>query len=444
MGYSDRSKAYRIWDVADRKIVESRNIMFNESHVADPASNGVGRTVADFRDDFAPLGSIEGSIAPVGAALPLAPAPVAPAVIIGPDSAIVSRGPSPDTSGVNADDVDPFPFNARNPDMWNNNTVDDKHQAAEDLMEALVEVVGAPPAIAANDLVQLPEAETLGPRQRRPPIRHGEWIYSNNKSHYACAVSMPVIPDDPQSFQEAVSSTHSDHWKIAMQEEFDSLMANGTWEYQTLPAGCRAIQSKWVYKQKLGIDGLVDRFKARLVSKGFTQREGIDFKETFSPTIKFDSIRTILAVAAAEDMNITQFDVKTAYLHGEIEEELYMAQPLGFEHPEHRGKVCRLRKVLYRLQQSARLWNRKFSHFLSNNGLIATQADGCVYFSRASPRLIITLFVDDGMACSVGTDNIQHILSFMSDAFTITTGYPEVYVGLHIVRIREKRILQID
>jgi hypothetical protein len=130
-----------------------------------------------------------------------------------------------------------------------------------------------------------------------------------------------------------MASTQKPQWQLAMQEEFNSLMQNGTWEYQTLPPGRRVIQNKWVFKQKLSVDGSVDRYKARLAAKGFTQCEGIDFKETFSPVIKFDSIRTILSVATAEDMNITQFDVKTAFLYGDIEEEIYMVQHQGFEHP---------------------------------------------------------------------------------------------------------------
>jgi hypothetical protein len=102
------------------------------------------------------------------------------------------------------------------------------------------------------------------------------------------------------------------------------------------------------------VDGSVDRYKARLVAKGFIQREGIDFKETFSLVIKFDSIHTVFSIADAEDMNITQFDVKTAFLYSDIEEEIYMVQPQGFKHPDQQGKVCHICKALYGLRQSAR------------------------------------------------------------------------------------------
>lgn len=131
-----------------------------------------------------------------------------------------------------------------------------------------------------------------------------------------------------------------------MKEEFDSLMENVTWEYHELPNGRKTIKNKCVYKLKLAADGSVDCYKARLVAKGFTQKEGIDFKETYSPVIKFDSIWTILSIATAKDMNITQFDVRTTFLYREIEEEIYMTQPLGFEYRDHLGQVCRLRKSL--------------------------------------------------------------------------------------------------
>lgn len=186
------------------------------------------------------------------------------------------------------------------------------------------------------------------------------------------------------------------------------------------------------------------RYKARLVAKGFTQREGVDYTETFGPVNNFDSIRVVLSVAAAEDMDITQFDVKTAFLYGEISGEIFITQPCGSEDPTQKGLVCRLKKALYGLKQSSRAWNQKFTSFLREFNLHATSADGCVYFSRISPRLIITLFVDDGMVVSKASDRITSILSYIGDAFQITTGYPEVYVGLHITRIREQRILHID
>lgn len=116
-----------------------------------------------------------------------------------------------------------------------------------------------------------------------------------------------------------------------MKEEMVSLKKNETWKIVELPEEAKALENKWVYKLKTKADGSIDRYKARLLVKGFTQRPGIDYMETFSPVVKFTSIRAILAVAVAAGMNLFQFDIKTAFLNGNLEENIYMKQPEGFE-----------------------------------------------------------------------------------------------------------------
>jgi hypothetical protein len=132
-----------------------------------------------------------------------------------------------------------------------------------------------------------------------------------------------------------------------------------------LPKGRKIVKNKWVYKLKLATNKSVDCYKVRLVVKGFTQKEGVDFKETFSPIMKFDSIKIVISIIVVEDMNITQFDVCTAFLYGEIEEEIHMTQPLGLENIKETGKICRLCMVLYGLQQFSKIWIRKFNLFLT-------------------------------------------------------------------------------
>ncbi len=132
-----------------------------------------------------------------------------------------------------------------------------------------------------------------------------------------------------------------------------------------MPKGRKIVKNKWVYKLKLATNKSVDCYKVRLVVKGFTQKEGVDFKETFSPIMKFDSIKIVISIIVVEDMNITQFDVCTAFLYGEIEEEIHMTQPLGLENIKETGKICRLCMVLYGLQQFSKIWIRKFNLFLT-------------------------------------------------------------------------------
>jgi hypothetical protein len=140
-----------------------------------------------------------------------------------------------------------------------------------------------------------------------------------------------------------------------MQEEFDSLMENGTWEYQELLKRRKIIKNKWVYKLKLATNESVDRYKARLVAKGFIRKERLDFEETLSLVVKFNSIRMVFSIIVTKDMNITHFDVCTTFLYGEIKEEIYMTWPLGFENIKEVGKVCRLHKLLYGFRLSSKI-----------------------------------------------------------------------------------------
>jgi len=140
-----------------------------------------------------------------------------------------------------------------------------------------------------------------------------------------------------------------------MQEEIESLQKNRTWELCELPKGRRALTAKWIYKRKEGIPGFEDaRWKMPLVVHGCNQKEGIDYNEAFSPVVRHTSIRVLLAFVALFDLELEQFDVKIAFLHGELEEEIYMKQPEGFVFPEKEQLVCRMKNSLYGLKQAPR------------------------------------------------------------------------------------------
>lgn len=142
-----------------------------------------------------------------------------------------------------------------------------------------------------------------------------------------------------------------------MQEEYDSLIRNETWSLTQLPPNRTAIKTRWVFKVKEESDGSTTRFKARLVAKGFSQRPGIDFEETYSPVVKYDTLRVILSLVAAKDLDMAQLDIKTAFLNGELDEEIYIEQPEGYVAEGKGNLVCRLNKCLYGLKQASRVWN---------------------------------------------------------------------------------------
>lgn len=161
------------------------------------------------------------------------------------------------------------------------------------------------------------------------------------------------------SYATAMQSVNRDEWKNAMDDEMKSLADNNTWELVSIPEGRKVIDNRWVYRVKLTTDGAVDKFKARLVARGFTQEAGIDFTETYSLVARFDTIRVVLSVAASEKLSLAHFDVKTAFLYGDLDEVIYMKQPTGYE--DGTNRVCMLKKSLYGLKQAPRCWNRKFT-----------------------------------------------------------------------------------
>ncbi len=183
-----------------------------------------------------------------------------------------------------------------------------------------------------------------------------------------------VFLEEPQTMEEALNGEDANKWEIAMQEEYDSLVVNNTWTLVPFPKGRKPISCKWVFKIKHGVDGEVEHYKARLVARGFTQTFGMDYNETFAPIVKFVSIRCILALVAIEDMEIHQMDLKTAFLNGDHEEEIYMEQPEGFtQEGEH--LVCKLHKSLYGLKQFPRAWNQKLDAFLKSIEFVRSDAN---------------------------------------------------------------------
>ena len=198
---------------------------------------------------------------------------------------------------------------------------------------------------------------------------------------YALAVAEEVIGEEPVSYKQAMGSKIREKWLDAMNEEIISLKKNRTWILVKKPQNKRLVGCKWIYKIKEGtVDGEPPRYKARLVAKGFTQKHGVDFNEVFSPVVKYSSIRILLAIAAYNDLELDQMDVKTAFLHGNLEEEILMDQPEGFIEEGTEDMVCLLKRSLYGLKQSPRQWYLRFDEFMISHGYCRSQYDSCVYF----------------------------------------------------------------
>ena len=182
------------------------------------------------------------------------------------------------------------------------------------------------------------------------------------------------------------------------------------------------------------------------MAQGCTQTKGVDYDQTFSLVIKYDSIRAVLSIAAQQAMYMIQFDIQTAFLNSLIDKVLYMHQPLGFEVQNSDGEklVCLVLRSLYGFKQSRRIWNKTFNDFLLEFELEPTQADPKVYVSRTAPILIVTLFVDDGLACSVAQERLNQLMAYMECRFSTTRTSADLYVGLHIFQSADRQLIYVN
>ena len=189
---------------------------------------------------------------------------------------------------------------------------------------------------------------------------------------------------EPQDFEEA---SRNEDWIKAMNEEMATIVKNKTWEMVNLPNGKETIGLKWIFKIKYNEDGSVQKYKARLVAKGYSQLPGVDFTETFAPVARMETIRTVLALAAQMELNVFQLDVKSAFLNGEIEEEVYVEQPKGYEVKGEENKVYRLRKALYGLKQAPRAWNSRIDRYFVKNGCDRSSSEPSLYVKKKATNI---------------------------------------------------------
>jgi hypothetical protein len=207
-------------------------------------------------------------------------------------------------------------------------------------------------------------------------------------------LAMLISTEDPVTFEEAVKS---EKWRTTMDTEIKAIEKNNTWELTVLPAEAKPIGVKWVFKTKLNEEGKVDKHKARLVAKGYSQRQGIDYNEVFAPVARWDTIRTILALAAHKGWYVYQLDVKSAFLHGELAEAIFVEQPQGFEKQGEEHKVYRLKRALYGLKQAPRAWYSRIETYFVKEGFEKCFCEHTL-FTKTSDKgsmLIVSLYVDD-------------------------------------------------
>src|SRR6266446_2037415 len=430
VGYEPGSKGYRLWNSTTRSVVLSHNVTFDERSFPYKEIRSLSITPSQPVVSEGPVTVYYNAVSDGG------PAPQAPTLPTMP-----AHNPTPEQErtvfhtplsqpAAQTPPQHPCPARIRrDPGVPPRSALPGPAFGPARLPPSprcLRENLHPNPRFANLDNADRAPAQT---RARNRGISHVELI--NEAAEY----------QDLLTFQEAMRSSFADDWQDTCQYEIDALAKNGTWMLTDLPAGRKAVRSKWVFKCKA--DG---RFHARLVAKGFTQIQGIDYDETFSPVARFESLRPLLALAALEDWEIHQMDVKSAFLNGLLDEEIYMEQPQGFIDPDHSEQVCLLKKAIYGLKQALCAWNLQFHEVLLTLDFKRMHSDAGVYHHQDHGGIIIIiLYVDDIMILSDSIKCITQIKSTLSSRYKMTDlGKINSYLGVRIKHDRSIRRLEID
>ena len=386
LGVSDESKAYKLFDPISNKIIISRDVVFEEDQqwTWDDDHKQAIFTELEWENDT--------------------------------EGAVENEGGEPES-----DDSEESIFNEE--------TGDSEPDGGN------IEADGDNINISHEDInISHEEHET---RTRRPPgwIRDYETGQGLSDEETVNLTHLALFTDgDPITFAEAVKS---EKWRKAMDQEIQAIEKNDTWDLTVLPSGGKTIGVKWVFKTKFNEHGEVDKYKARLVAKGYCQQHGIDYAEVFAPVARLDTIRIVISIAAQKSWVIYQLDVKSAFLHGEITEEVFVEQPPGYEQKGQEAKVYRLKKALYGLKQAPRAWYSRIETYFSKEGFIKCPYEHTLFIKTAGGGkiLILCLYVDD--LIFTGNDNamFEEFKKSMKTEFDMTDlGRMKYFLGIEVLQ----------
>jgi hypothetical protein len=371
LGVSDESKAYKLYDPTRKKILISRDVVFEENKSwnwsngdnKDSHENDAGNT----------------------------------------DDENINETTSEDNVGIADDD---------------NNQADESNDEMLDMNTS------------SSD------ENPVQPRQRRPPQHFKDYVHvpsDDSEEEELHNLAVFISSKDPKSFEEAEKY---DVWRKAMDQEIESIESNNTWELTTLPKGANSIGVKWIYKTKMNERGEIEKYKARLVAKGYSQKHGIDYNEVFAPVARWDTIRIILALAAKENWKVFQLDVKSAFLHGELAEDIYVDQPLGYQ-KGNRDEVYKLRKALYGLRQAPRAWYSKIEKYFMSEKFEKCSHEHTLFVKYADQGklLIVSLYVDDLICTGNDLTMVHNFKESMKNNFAMTDlGKMKYFLGVEVTQ----------
>lgn len=261
--------------------------------------------------------------------------------------------------------------------------------------------------------------------------------YDRLAPHFQTYTLAYTLEREPTNFKEAMASKV---WDNAVNVELGALEENRTWDIVSLLVGKNVVGCRWIFTIKYNADGTIKRYKARLVAQGFTQQEGVDYMDTFSPFTKLTNVKLLFGLAAAKGWSLTQMDVSNAFLHGDLDEEIYMSLPQDYMPsdgtslpPNH---VCRLRKSLYGLKQASRQWYKRFSSVLLRSNFFQSPADNTLFVKKVNDSFVAVLvYVDDILIASNDDLVVCQLKELLSSEFKIKDLVPaRFFLGLEIAR----------
>eukprot|EP00253_Pinus_taeda_P015702 PITA_15702 len=276
-------------------------------------------------------------------------------------------------------------------------------------------------------------SSTCTPNERGKKFRNLSDIYEQEAANEGMnsLFALYCHVDDPIHFEDVIKDKK---WIESMDEEMNAIERNKTWDLVELPKGKEVIGVKWVYKTKSNVEGKIERHKARLVVKGYKQQYGRDYEETFAPVARMETVRAVLSIIAQNKWKVYQMDVKSAFLNEVLMEEIYIEQPLSYEKKGQENKVCRLKKALYGMKQTPRAWYSRIDSYLLENEFDKCEGEPTVYIKEKDGKLLIfVLYVDDVIFTGNDVYLIENFKTVMKEEFEMTDiGLLSYFLGIEV------------
>lgn len=415
LGYCDTTKGYRCFDPITNKVYVSRHVKFVEPSF--PYSQLVSATADSIPLKLhIPSTNFDDLLVSVSSFIP------------------TSSSSTPPISSSS---------NANSGDVSLTSTVPNVSASSSHVFDSSTDV--SIPASSCSDPAVIP-LQTCSSHPMITRSKHGiskpkqlfSLLTTFPSSSVSSLSSFPTV--EPRTFSEA--NKHG-VWQKAMDEEYKALLLQGTWTLVEPPPHAHIIGCQWIFKIKRHSDGSVARYKARLVANGNQQEEGLDFYETFSPVVKQPTIRVALSLALHHNWPLRQLDVSNAFLHGLLEEEVYMKQPLGYRDPSQPHHVCKLQKALYGLRQAPRAWYSTFSTFLISSGFVNSKTDSSLFiYSKGSVVTLVLVYVDDIIITGSSDEFITDFISLLGSQFAMKDlGSLNFFLGIEVQYVKSGLIL---